>query len=278
MILLPLPEGISLQAVNGVSLLRFNSLTDGTGARAWFTTRRGGVSVPPYATLNVGFHVQDDPEAVRENRSRVWSALGVSGEQVVGAEQVHGKKVRLVAGQDAGCGADDAAGAIPGTDALVTQQAGLVLTAYYADCVPILLLDPTSQSGGVVHAGWKGTALKAPAEAVREMQSAYGLEPQTCRAVIGPSIGRCCYEVDDRVLVPMEEAFGSGLKDLAEGTTPGHARLDLWKANRTSLLEAGLRPENILVSGLCTACHTDWFFSHRAEHGRTGRMMAVLTL
>lgn len=276
--MLSTPDGVSLETTDGVSVLRFDFLTRGTGAGAWFTTRRGGVSAPPYDTLNVGFHVHDDPEAVRENRQRVWSTLGLAGEQVVGAEQVHGKQVRRVTGTDAGCGAFDALGAIPGTDALVTQQTGLVLTAYYADCVPILLLDPSSYSGGVVHAGWKGTSLKVPAEAVREMQLAYGMDPRTCRAVIGPSIGPCCYEVDDRVLVPIGEAFGSSAASLTEETRSGHARLNLWEANRISLLEAGLLPENILVSGLCTACHTDWFFSHRAEHGRTGRMMAVLTL
>lgn len=278
MALLPTPDGVSLETLSGVSVLRFDFLTQGTGAGAWFTTRRGGVSEPPYATLNVGFHVQDSPEAVRENRRRVWATLDLAGEQAVGAEQVHGKQVRRVSGPDAGCGAFDAEGAIPATDALVTQQPGLVLTAYYADCVPILLLDPVTHCGGVVHAGWRGTSLKVPAEAVREMQAAYGMDPRSCRAVVGPSIGPCCYEVDDRVLVPMGEAFGAAARGLAEETTPGHAHLNLWEANRISLLEAGLQPGNVLVTGLCTACHTDWFFSHRAEHGRTGRMMAVLTL
>lgn len=276
--LLPLPQGVSLYEAAGVTLLRFDFLTRGTAAQAFFTTRPGGVSLPPYATLNVGFHVGDDPEAVRENRRRVWAAAGLAAEGVVGAQQVHGRQVHRVSRTDAGCGAKGADTAVPGTDALVTREPGLTLTAYYADCVPILLLDPVSGSGGVAHAGWKGTTLKVPAAAVQEMAEAYGLHPDTCRAVIGPSVGPCCYEVDDRVLSPVRAAFPDACDGLVRPTRPGHAHLDLWEANRLTLVQAGLRPENILVSGLCTSCHTDWFFSHRREAGRTGRMMAILSL
>lgn len=276
--MLSLPEGVALQESGGVALLRFDFLTEGTDAQAFFTTRRGGVSRPPYATLNVGLHVGDDPEAVRENRRRAWVATGCDAALVVGAQQVHGRRVHQVSRMDAGCGAFDADSAIPGADALVTRERGLTLTAYYADCVPVLLLDPVSGAGGVAHAGWKGTTLKVAAAAVFDMAEACGLRPETCRAVIGPSIGPCCYEVDERVLTPTAEAFPEAYASLVRSTSPGHALLDLWEANRLALLEAGLRPENVLVSGLCTSCHTDWFFSHRREAGRTGRMMAFLTL
>ncbi|MHB9145196.1 MAG: peptidoglycan editing factor PgeF [Symbiobacteriia bacterium] len=278
-----LPEGISLVAAGDLALLRLDFLTEGTGAHAYFTTRRGGVSDAPYATLNVGLHVGDDPDRVRENRQRVWSATGLAGDRAVGATQVHGRHVHRVRLADAGCGAFDSEGAIPETDALVTAEPGLALTAYYADCVPILLLDPVAGAGGVAHAGWKGTVLQVAGEAVRAMAAGFGAradaaQAERVRAVIGPSIGPCCYEVDERVAGPIRESYPAAAPVLLTPTSAGHAHLNLWEANRQALLAAGLRPENVLVSGLCTACHTDWFFSHRAEAGHTGRMMAVLSL
>lgn len=276
--MLPLPEGVRLQTLGDLALLRFDFLTAGTAAQAFFTTRRGGVSAPPYATLNVGFHVGDDPQAVRRNRGRVWEAAGLDPKRAVGANQVHGRHVHRVQAADAGCGAFAGEDAIADTDALVTDEPDLVLTAYYADCVPILLLDPAGRAGGVAHAGWKGTVLHTAGQAVRALQESFGAAPGVCRAVVGPSIGPCCYEVDERVLTQIREAYPEACPQLIRETSPGHAKLNLWEANRQALLQAGLRPENILVSGLCTSCHTDWFFSHRAEAGRTGRMMAVLSL
>lgn len=232
--------------------------------------------------------MEDDPAAVAENRARLCRALGLDQRILVGARQVHGDRAHVVESADAGRGAFDGSSAIPDADALVTRDSGVVLTAYYADCVPIYLYDPRVGTLGLAHAGWKGTVGEAAAKAARKMAEAFGSDPGDCLAAIGPSIGPCCYEVDEKVVEPLARAF-EDWSDLVRPSDPkpgpgrsrvpahpGKWKLDLWETNRRSLVRAGLKPENILVSGLCTACRTDVFFSHRAEGGRTGRLMALI--
>ena len=267
---------------SGVGYLTIPSFEEAGPVRAWFSTRLGGVSRPPYATLNLGFHVGDDPAAVAENRARLCLALGVDQRTLVAARQVHGDRVQVVGAEDAGRGAVDGGLALPDADALVTRDSGVVLTAYYADCVPVCLYDPRAGAVGLAHAGWKGTVGETAAKAVRKMVEAFGSDPGDCLAAIGPSIGPCCYEVDEKVVGPLAQAF-EDWPDLVRPSgrqaadRPGKWKLDLWEANRRSLLRAGLRSENILVGGLCTACRRDIFFSHRAEGGRTGRLMALVS-
>lgn len=228
------------------------------GARAAFSTRLGGVSEPPFDTLNLGLLTEDPAEAVAENRQRLAAALGFAPEQVVFARQVHG--TRLVGGADADRGSFVHHGAtkeprddVPEADGHIVREPGLAPLVFVADCLPVALYGP----GGLamVHAGWRGLAggiLAAAAEAVG-----------ATRAAIGPGIGPCCYQVGEEVL----GAF-AGLGDVADGRM-----LDLPEVARRLLAQAGV--EQVESAGLCTGCEAELFFSHRRDDGRTGRQAGL---
>lgn len=252
-------------------------LLESAGAGAWFSTRHGGVSPPPYATLNLGFHVGDGAAAVQENRARLFQALGLAPDSPVAGEQVHRDELAVVDQRHRGRGACSDQDALPGVDGLLTQCRGLPLSSYYADCVPIYLLDPRRPAAGLVHAGWRGTVLRIGGRAVRGMTGAFGTRPDECLGAVGPSIGPCCYEVDEPVMSALRKGFPNW-RQFARPAGPGRWKLDLPGANRQTLLDAGLRPENIAMAGYCTACRSDLFFSYRSAGGQTGRMASVLVL
>jgi hypothetical protein len=244
-----------------------------------FSTRQGGVSRAPFATLNLGASVGDDSEAVAENRRRFFGGLGIAAEQVVRLKQVHGNEVLVVNAALAGRAGfpqvllDEGAA----YDAMTTDLCGLALTVSTADCTPILIVDPVRGAVAAVHAGWPSTAKRIAVETLHAMRRAYGTDPADCCVAIGPSIRGCCYEVDR----PVTSAMASALADweaCAVPTRPGHWRLDLAKVNRRLLESAGVPRDQIEDVGLCTACRRDLFFSHRAEQGKTGRMLNVIMI
>lgn len=217
------------------------------GARAAFSTRIGGVSQPPFDSLNLGILTDDEQSAVEENRLRLAAALGLAPEQVVFALQVHG--TRLIE--------HPTSEVRPEADGHIVREAGLAPLVFVADCLPIALYGP----GGLamVHAGWRGLAggiVTAAAKAV-----------EATSAAIGPGIGPCCYEVGDEVL----EAFA----DLGDGIAQGRM-LDLPEVARRQLARAGV--EEVQSAGLCTSCEPELFFSHRRDHGRTGRQAGIAWL
>ena len=227
------------------------------GARAAFSTRLGGVSEPPYDSLNLGLLTDDADDAVAENRLRLAAALGFAPEQVVFARQVHG--TRLVEGADQRRGSFVRNGRtkeprdVVEADGHVVREPGLVPLVFVADCLPVALYGPDGLA--MVHAGWRGLAggiLAAGAEAVG-----------ATRAAIGPGVGPCCYEVGEEVL----SAF-AGLGDVAEGRM-----LDLPEVARRLLADAGV--EQVESAGLCTSCEEELFFSHRRDAGRTGRQAGL---
>lgn len=242
-----------------------------------FTTRPGGVSGGPYNGLNTAFHVGDAPENVLRNRALACQALNINPRDLVSGSQVHGGLVEVVGRCDLGRGALSQEESLPGTDALITGEAGVPLSSYYADCVPLFFLDPARRVIALAHAGWKGTVLQIGRKTVEAMAAAFNSDPRQCLAGIGPSIGPCCYEVDKRVMEPLQGSF-STWRELAVASSPGKWRLDLWEANRRTLVEAGLPGENIIVSRICTSCHNDHFFSYRAQGGTAGRMAALMML
>jgi hypothetical protein len=242
-----------------------------------FTTRSGGVSRGPYTSLNTAFHVGDNEQSVRTNRQLACEALGLNPAHLVAGRQVHGDRVGVVGKEDRGKGALSDNGSLPDTDSLVTGVAGVPLSSYYADCVPIFLLDPEKKVIAIAHAGWKGTILKIVEKTLKKMTKSFGTDPRVCLAGIGPSVGPCCYEVDEKVMGPFQDSFPR-FQDLAASTSPGRWRLNLWEANRRTLLEAGLGAENIVTSCICTSCHRKQFFSYRAQGGRAGRMAALFML
>lgn len=245
------------------------------GLTAGFTTRNGGVSEAPYGSLNLALHVNDQREAVVENRKRVAAAIGMPFESWTCAEQVHGHHVHVVSAAERGRGRDERADAIPAADAIITQESDICLASFYADCVPLLLVDPVKRVIGLAHAGWQGTVQQIAIHTIDKMKEAFGCDPQHILAAIGPSISSCCYEVDKRVIEPIEKLF-EDLPDTARSALSyrdeAHAMVDLREINRHLLLKAGIMASNIECTTWCTGCHTELFYSHRMEGGHTGRM------
>ena len=253
-----------------------------------FSTRPGGVSdLQGEKVLNLGLTEWDKRENVLENRRRFQSALGANDLSLVALKQIHSDVVRLF----------DATPAEPcGGDASTTNRAGLLLAVQTADCVPILLVDPKKRAVAAVHAGWRGTLARIVVKAIGKMQMQFGTKPADLLAAIGPAIGGCCYEVGTEVATQFQSQFADAPEWFDEFRTgdepnpiqwlnmmpPGHqpspknVLLDLKKANRAQLLDAGLRAQNMFVSDLCTACRRDLLFSYRKEGARTGRLMSVI--
>lgn len=258
-------------------LYHTSSLLDAPGLLHGFSTRLGGVSSGDFAALNFrsGGPAPDSRELVRENYRRFCAALGAVPEKLVLSKQVHEDTVRHVTASDAGKGfltpADYTA------DALVTDEPGLSLMVFSADCIILLLWDPETRSVGAVHAGWRGTALDLPAKTVREMQRLFGAKPEDIRIAIGAGIGPCCFETHDDVPDAMRAAFGPGVE---EYITPRGEKwtVDLKAVNAWRLREAGVAAEHIDVCPLCTACHPELYWSHRKTGDRRGVQGALIGL
>ncbi len=268
---------------SSVRFLTFDLLEAHEGFSAVVTTRHGGASKGPFATLNLGRRSGDDPDAVSENRRRAASLVASTPERLTYGKQVHGTNVAVVQAGNRGCAFDD-------TDALVTAEPDTPLVILTADCAAVVLFDPVRNAVGVAHAGWRGTVAGIVTATVERMREAFGSDPSGLLAAIGPSIGPCCYEVGAEVMEAVGAAFPAHRNELlleADMASAGSFRasanedrlhFDLWRANEILLLEAGVREANIEPAGLCTACRTDIFYSHRAEHGNTGRFGALVSL
>ncbi|MEG6522206.1 peptidoglycan editing factor PgeF [Desulfotomaculum sp. 1211_IL3151] len=270
-------QGITVANKDHCQFIQFAAFKQDNRIVHGFTTRVGGISQQPYAELNMALHVGDDPGHVQANRQIACQALGMPHQDLVAAVQVHGNRVQVVGPEHRGRGAVDYSTALPDTDALITNSPGVPLSSYYADCVPILYYDPVKKCVGLAHAGWRGTVQRIASETVRQMELAFGCNPGDILVGIGPSIGPCCYQVDE----PVQQVVVSRFKQWRELLKPagiGHWKLHLWETNRQALLEAAIKPENITLAGLCTVCHNDMFFSHRAEKGKTGRMASLIMI
>ena len=204
------------------------------------TTRRGGVSAGPYASLNLSLNVGDDAAAVLENRRRAAAALGAGPEDAVFCEQVHGGVAEMVGASDRGRGTRASADAVPGADALVTADPGTVLAIMAADCVPVVLYDPVAHVLACAHAGWRGTVARAAAAAVAAMRS-LGTRPADVIAGIGPAIAPDRYQVGAEVAEAAAGAFGDRAPTVLRATGPGQWQFDLWTANRL-ILTGGVSP------------------------------------
>jgi len=255
---------------------RFDSLPR-ESVDALVSTRIGGASPAPYASLNLGLGVADDPDAVVENRRRLFSAYGLDLGRSVWARQVHSDVVAVVGAEDAGRGALDMGSAVQDTDALVTDVAELVLCVTVADCAAVAIYDPASPAIGLAHAGWSGTVARIASRTAQVMQERFGSDPTELLAGIGPSMPPTSYEVEGDVIARVHDAYGAQAPHLLEPLGDGKALLDLWRANSLDLEEAGVDPRNIEVSDLSTADTLNHFYSHRTE-GKTGRFAAVVSL
>ncbi len=251
---------------NGVVYHQFASLLSFEITHAVFS-RHGGVSAPPFHTLNVGRLTADVPKAVETNLARTYETAGLTASYIVSGRQVHGTNVAGVTAQERGQ-------ILPATDALVTNVKGIGLMLRFADCVPIMFYDPVHQAIGIAHAGWRGTVGKIAQKTARVMMSEYGTCAADLVVGIGPSIGSCCYEIGAEVIDAVKISFPRSSQLLTERN--GAVHFDLWEANRVQLTDVGVT--QIEIARICTACHADEFFSHRAEGGITGRFGAIIVL
>jgi YfiH family protein len=251
---------VPFKEVGSLRCYQFESL-DHSGLVHGVFTRRGGASSGCWRSLNVGATVGDDPEHVRKNRLRLLESLGRKPESVYEVWQVHSSRVIVVDGPRGEAPIEKA-------DAMVTDDARVTLLMRFADCVPILVYDSVRRAVGIAHAGWLGTTRKVAAGLVKTMKRVYGCDPKNLLAAIGPSIAVHHYEVGPEVEQAVQKAFGRKAQQHLWYRN-GRSHLDLWSANRSLLESEGV--SQIEISGLCSACALEDWYSHRAEHGKTGR-------
>lgn len=254
-------------SVDGLIFYQFERLASRTDVVHGVFTRQGGVSGPPWASLNLSRSSGDSLEAVTENNRRILRALGLVPGQTVSAWLNHGNRIAIAGPEHLGA-------ALRETDAMLSATPGLVLSMRFADCVPVFLHDATRGVVGIAHAGWPGVAADIVGATVRAMHDAFGCRPQEVWAGIGPAIRVECYEFG-RVLAERVVAACPPGAALVVPQQDGTIHLDLIAAVRSQLEAAGVG--DLEDSGICTACHTDEWFSHRAEK-KTGRFGVVLGL
>ena len=275
---------------DGSELLLFKyPLLEDTGmVKHCFTTRLGGVSEGIFSTMNLSFTRGDDKAAVEENYRRLAKALEVDYEKFVFTDQTHTVNVRKVTAADAGKGLTKERD-YQDVDGLITNEPGLVLSTFFADCVPLYFIDPVHRAIGMSHSGWRGTVARMGKVTLEAMQREYGTNPADVICAIGPSICQDCYEVSFDVAEEFAKEFaGHEAEILME--SPKNARmaepaktdkkyqLNLWKANEIVLLEAGVKKEHIAITDICTCCNPDILFSHRASHGKRGNLGGFICL
>lgn len=243
---------------------------------AGFTTKHGGFSNAPFASLNFGFHVGDVEQNVCENRSRLADLIDFPLKRWIGAEQTHETNIRKVTNADLGKGALSYDDAFKSTDGFYTNKDGILLTLAFADCVPLYFLVPKKRIIGVAHAGWKGTVGGIGAEMISILQKKEDIDPKEVQVVIGPSICGNCYVVDETVITHLQNKLEAVEEKPYNLIGDNQYQLNLREANRLLLIRAGVQEDNIKETKYCTSCHHDVFFSHRKDLGQTGRMISFI--
>lgn len=262
----------------GVTWLSFPSLEETGLVSHAFSTRMGGVSKGPYATMNFSFTRGDDPEDVKENYRRMAEALDVDMNRMVLTWQTHTTNVRVVSEQDFGkgviCDRD-----YRDVDGLITNIPGVTLVTFFADCVPLYFVDTKNKAIGLSHSGWRGTVNRMGSVTLEKMAREFGTEPKHVVACIGPSICQDCYEVGPEVIEQFQAAFSvEHYEKLFYEKPNGKFQLNLWEANRIILMEAGVPEENLSVTDICTHCNPKLLFSHRRSADKRGNLCAFLCL
>ncbi|MBO4748914.1 MAG: peptidoglycan editing factor PgeF [Lachnospiraceae bacterium] len=289
---------MQVRCKNGISYLTFPKLDACEIVRHLFTTREGGMSTGQFRSMNFSVSLGDDRENVLENYRRVAGLLGCDASDVTGTVQTHTTNIRRVEECDRGKVAVKAPD-YGDVDGLVTNVPGIALAAFTADCVPIFFVDPVRKAIGLAHSGWRGTVSNMAGKMVKRMEEEFGTKKEDLICAIGPSICRNCYEVDETVAAPFRELLGDITgelmaidaanaypvrengrfrKVLEDGKAEGKYQLDLWLANLILLVRAGVLPERVDVTDLCTADNKEVLFSHRASQGKRGNLGAFLML
>jgi len=260
----------SIQTRDGLGFFQAPILEDAHRVVHAFLTRLGGVSQPPFDALNLGFNSGDTASSVSKNRKILARAFDLPDSALTTIRQVHGDRVLIVDGSSENFSETLC-------DAIITDRPGIALGVLTADCAPILVFDAEGPSIAAIHVGWKGTALNLPGKVVAILVRRLGARPENLRAAIGPTIGPCCYEVDEAVRAAFLE-HGHLWQNWAHESDEGRWKLNLGKANRDLLRSAGLRETNIVSIDLCTYCLGKFFFSFRRDKGMTGRQISWIML
>ena len=269
---------MELREDGGVPYFIFKNLEETGLVRHGFSTRLGGVSEGYLASMNLSFTRGDREENVRENFRRMGRAIGFIPENLVLSDQTHTDHVRLMTEADRGKGYTKPLD-YQDVDGMVTDVPGLVLTTFYADCVPLYFVDPVHRAIGLSHSGWKGTVKRIGAVTLEKMSAAFGTRPEDVRAAIGPSICQDCYEVSEDVILEFQKNFRKeDWDDLYYRKENGKYQLNLWRANEIIFQEAGVKKEHIAVTNVCTHCNPEILFSHRTTGDKRGNLSALLAL
>lgn len=269
-------EGTVLVTAGDLKYIEFESLNRYRDILTHFmSTRHGGVSSGECSTLNLGLGRNDDRSNVIENFRIICNATSVNMESLVLTNQVHGTKVCRVYESDMGKGLLRESD-LKGTDGFITTAPGVTMVTFHADCAPVFLFEPSAKAAALLHSGWKGTLADIVARALDDMKKIPGFDPGRVEAVIGPSIGFCCFEVDEDVYGLFREKYGNG--SFYRHVSGTKWKIDLKGIIRTRMEEEGVDARNIHDSGICTKCRNDLFFSYRGDRGRTGSMAAFMQI
>lgn len=261
-----------------VPYLEYPMLAETGIVKHGFSTRLGGVSKECFSTMNLSFTRGDNEADVRENFRRITDAIGVDCENLVFSQQTHTTNVRIVTEEDRGMGFTRKL-EYTDVDGLVTNVPGICLVTFYADCVPLYFVDPVKKAIGLSHSGWRGTVGKIGKVTVEMMQKEYGSDPKDIIAAVGPSICQDCYEVSEDVIEQFQKNFKEAdWSQLFYKKENGKYQLNLWKANELIFREAGILPEHIAVTNVCTHCNSDVLYSHRKTGNQRGNLAAFLAL
>ncbi len=259
----------------GVHFLTYNKLSEIDFINHAFSTRLGGVSKGIFESMNLSFE-HDDFDNVTENYKRFCVGAGFDFDTLVASSQDHHDFVRVCTKNECGIGITRKKD-IESVDALVTNEKGVTLVTYYADCTPLFFVDIKNKAIGLAHAGWRGTVQKIGEKVIKTMTENFGTDPADLVCAIGPAISVCCYEVD-KSCADHFSALGLDDSKFVFPKEDGKFMVDLLEANRQILLSAGVKEENITLSDLCTRCNSDLLWSHRATQGKRGTMSAFMTL
>ncbi len=271
-------SSLNIRHEAGVSYITFPSFEKTGLVRHLFSTRQGGVSQGVWASMNLGLSRGDNPVHVLENYRRICFVAGTYPGDTVFSQQVHGSRILYVDQQDRGKGLIQPV-EMEAVDGLITDRPQVALVTFHADCVPVFFLDPVRRVIGLAHAGWRGTVAQISAKMIDTMVREHHSRPEDILVGIGPSIGPCCFEVGPEVEAEFERAYPEDTALVVRpAEKPDKRMVDLWEANRLSLQKSGVPRDNITMPDLCTACHPDYFYSHRKMGNQRGSQIALLEL
>ncbi len=268
---------MTLNKLNSAPYLTYNSLKEINFINHAFSTRLGGVSEGIFSSMNLAFNRGDNPDSVTENYRRLCESAGFDFNSLTASAQDHHTYVRKVGKENVGIGITKPRD-MESVDALTTNESGVTLVTYYADCTPLFFVDTNRKAIALAHAGWRGTVGRIGEEVVKKMSDEFGTNPSDLVCAIGPAISKCCYEVD--------KACADEFYNLTDLDNTGFIfpkennkfMIDLLEANRQILIKSGVRPQNITVSDLCTRCNSELLWSHRATNGQRGTMCAMMCI